>query len=59
MPVVPPPDPALQQIKQQATTDQLDAVQARVQGRNTDLLLRYGTRAALSGAKVGTPMLGW
>lgn len=49
-PPPPPPDPALEQIRRQAEEDKTNALQQRVTTRTNDLLLRYGARAAFSGA---------
>jgi hypothetical protein len=51
-----PPDPQLEEIKQQAEEDKKNAMTERMQAATQNLLLRYGARTALSGTGVGSPL---
>lgn len=50
----PPPDPLLEQQRQQAQNDQIAALQQRVQGDSASLMARYGT-LAMAGAYSAAP----
>lgn len=52
-----PINPQLDVIKQQAETDNVNALQKRVGAETEDLLRKYGGRVALSGANIGAPPL--
>lgn len=51
-----PPDPQLEDIKQQAEEDKKNAMTERMQAATQNLLLRYGARTALSGTGIGSPL---
>lgn len=49
-------DPLLDQVKQQAQQDNLEATGNLLQRKTNDLLLRFGQRAALSGSGGVAPL---
>lgn len=55
----PPPlpvDPMLAQEQQQAQQDMIKSLQGQTQSDTADLMARYGTRLAMSGAAGGSPL---
>lgn len=57
----PPPmpvDPMLAQEQQQAQSDLIKSLQGQTQSDTADLMARYGTRLAMSGAAAGSPLAG-
>jgi hypothetical protein len=46
----PPPDPALAVQAAQASKDQIDALQTKVQGDSASMMARYGSLFAMMGA---------
>lgn len=55
----PPPmpiDPMLEQEQQQAQQDLIKSLQSQTQSDTADLMARYGTRLAMSGASAGSPL---
>ena len=55
----PPPlpvDPMLAQEQQQAQNDLIKSLQSQSQSDTADLMARYGTRLAMSGASGGSPL---
>lgn len=51
-----PPDPQLEALKAQADEDRIAAMQQTAGQKTSDLLLRYGARAAFAGSNV-TPLV--
>lgn len=55
----PPPlpvDPLLAQEQEQAKQDMIKSLQGQTQSDTADLMARYGTRLAMSGAAGGSPL---
>ena len=58
-PPAPPPipvDPMLAQEQTQAQNDLIKSLQGQAQGDTANLMARYGTRLAMSGAMSGSPL---
>jgi hypothetical protein len=51
-----PVDPNLATEQQQAHDDLIKALQSQSQSDTASIMARYGTRLALSGATIGTPL---
>lgn len=49
-------DPELEAEQQQAANDKITALQQTLQGDTASTMARYGTRVALSGANIGSPL---
>jgi hypothetical protein len=49
-------DPLLAQEQEQAKQDMIKSLQGQTQSDTADLMARYGTRLAMSGAAGGSPL---